>query len=261
MLAARGRPPGGSGPAGGPGPRMGGMARGFRFDARLPSWLAGLLLACLGCGALGQQADPPGRVAFVSLQQGSVVFAPLGAEDWQQLPPNRPLTEGDRLWTDPAARAELQLGTATLHLGSVTQLRLGLLEERVARFILQQGTANARVRDLQPDEDFEIDTPNLALRALQPGDYRLDVDPRTQSTRVIVHGGQVDVFGENGQALRMAAGQQATFTGRALAQVEAPYAARDEFGLWAQDRNRAQDQALAARYVPPGVVGAPQLDA
>ena len=230
-------------------------------STRLLPWLAALLLTCIAGAAPAQEsADPPGRVAFVSQRQGSVVFAPRGDEEWTELPQNRPLTEGDRLWTDAGARAELQLGTATLHLDSESHLGLGELDERSGRFMLQQGAVNARVREVAQGENFEIGTPNLAFRALQPGDYRVDVDPRTQQTRVVVHSGTAAVFGEGGESIHLGAGQVASFAGRYLAQVQGPAFTRDAFARWAQERNREEDEAIAARFVPRGVVGASELD-
>src|SRR5688572_19803125 len=89
-----------------------------RFWRCLP-WLAALLLLVTAGSVYAQQeeADPPGRVGHLSFRQGSVVFAPAEDEEWTELPANRPLTSGDRLWTDAGARAEVQLGAATLHLG------------------------------------------------------------------------------------------------------------------------------------------------
>lgn len=231
------------------------------FWRSLP-WLAALLLLALAGPAVAQdEGDPPARVAHMSAREGSVVFAPRGEEEWTELPQNRPLTAGDRVWTDRGARAELQLGTATLHVDGQGHLGLGDLDDASAQVILQQGSLNARVRELAPGENFEIDTPNLALRAMQPGDYRVDVDPRTGETRVMVASGRAAVFGENGQSLQLGAGQQGTFAGRTLQQVNAQRLGQDEFGAWAAARNRAEDQAIAARHVPRGVVGATQLDA
>lgn len=224
-------------------------------------WLAALLLLALGSPVSAQEeSDPPGRVAHVSARQGSVVFAPQGEEEWTELPHNRPLTVGDRLWSDRGARAELQLGTATLHLDGQSHLGISALDEDGAQFILQQGTLNARVRELVQGENFEIDTPNLALRALQPGDLRVDVDARSGETRVSVASGSAVLYGEGGQAVHLRAGQQGTYGGRTLAAVEASRMGQDEFGAWAAARNRAEDQAQAARYLPRGVVGASQLD-
>ncbi|HZN47340.1 MAG TPA: DUF6600 domain-containing protein, partial [Ramlibacter sp.] len=225
-------------------------------------WLGALLLFSLATAALAQnQADPPGRVAFVSASEGSVVFAPDGEDEWAQLPANRPLTSGDRLWSDRGARAELQLGSATVHMDGESHLGLAQLDERAAQFMLQQGVVNARVRELMQGENFEIGTPNVAFRALQPGDYRIDVDLQTQQTRVVVLSGLAAVYGEGGQSIQMGAGQQAVFAGRFLAQVQSPPFRQDAFGQWAAERNRIEDQSLAARHVPRGVVGYSQLDA
>jgi hypothetical protein len=230
------------------------------FWRNLP-WLAALLSFCLAGAAFAQQqADPPGRVAYLSERQGEVVFAPHGEDEWVELPQNRPLTTGDRLWSDRGARAELHIGSATLHVDGESHLGVSDLDDRTAQFLLQQGTLNARVRELAPGENFEIGTPNLALRALQPGDYRIDVEGDGRSTRVTVHSGLASVFGQGGESVQLGAGQQASFAGRSLAQVQGPALRQDEFGAWAAARNHMEDQSIAARHVPRGVVGYAQLD-
>jgi hypothetical protein len=227
-------------------------------------WLAALLLLWTASSVFAQTqpgADPPGRVATVSWREGSLVFAPAGDEEWTDLPANRPLTNGDRLWTDSAARAEVQLGAATLHLGAESHLGIGALDDRGAQFILLQGALNARVRELGQGENFEIDTPNLALRASQPGDYRIDVSDDGRLTRVVVENGVATVFGEGGDSIHLGAGQQATFAGRYLAQAQDAAFQGDALSQWAGERNRAEDLSAAARHVPRGVVGYAQLDA
>src|ERR1700758_5348738 len=66
------------------------------------------------------QDDPPGRVARLGYMQGSVSFEPAGEADWVQAVPNRPMTTGDKLWADRDARAEVQLGDASIHLAPNT---------------------------------------------------------------------------------------------------------------------------------------------
>lgn len=225
-------------------------------------WVFALLLLGLASGAVFAQdeTDPPARVGHLSFRQGGVVFAPQGEEDWTELPQNRPITAGDRLWTDRGARAEVQLGSATLHVDGESHLGVSDLDDGRAQFILQQGTVNLRVRELLQGENVEIDTPNVALRALQPGDYRVDVDAQTGQTRVVVHGGTAAVFGEGGESIHLGAGQTVSFAGRFLAQVQGHAFRQDEFAQWAAGRNRQEDQSIAARHVPRGVVGATQLD-
>ena len=224
-------------------------------------WLGALLLTWIAGAAFAQDAaDPPSRVAHMSVRQGSVVFAPQGENEWVDLPQNRPITSGDRVWTDRGARAELQLGSATVHVDAQSHLGLSELDERAAHFILQQGTVNARVRELTDGENFEIGTPNVAVRALQAGDYRVDVDAATGETQVTVQSGIAQVFGEGGDSVNLGAGQQAVFAGRFLAQSRAGTHKQDAFAQWAAERNRMEDQSIAARHVPRGVVGYAELD-
>lgn len=232
----------------------------FRSPWRSLSWLAAFALFCTAAAVHAQEQDPPSRVGTVSFRQGSVVYAPAGDEEWIALPQNRPLTAGDRIWTDNGARAEVQLGSATLHVDGQSHLGIGTLDERAAQFILMQGSVLAHVRDLSQGENFEIDTPNLAFRASQPGDYRVDIDSDGRETRVVVLRGMASVYGEGGAAINLGAGQQASFGGRYLAQVRGMPYQDDGFAQWAADRNRVEDQSIASRYLPRGVVGSEQLD-
>lgn len=238
----------------------------YRSFLRSLPWLAALVLSWFTSAAFAQapqaeaEVDPPGRVAHISARQGEVVFAPNGEDEWIELPQNRPLTDGDRLWSDRGGRAELQLDTATIHVGGETHVGVSALGDKGTQLILEQGSMNARVRDLDQGENFEIDTPNVAVRMMQPGDYRVDVDEKGGNTRVTVISGAVTVFGDGGKSVQLAAGQTASYTGRALAQAQGPAYRPDDLAQWAAERNRAEEQSESARYVPRGVVGHAQLD-
>ena len=67
-------------------------------------------------------ADPPSRVARISFLDGSVSMQPGGTGDWGSASINRPVTIGDKLWTDQNSRLELQAGEASIHLGAMTAL-------------------------------------------------------------------------------------------------------------------------------------------
>src|SRR5689334_1651485 len=45
-------------------------------------------------------ADPPDRAARLSYIQGDVSLQPAGEQDWAAAIVNRPLTTGDKLWTE-----------------------------------------------------------------------------------------------------------------------------------------------------------------
>ena len=226
----------------------------------LTRFLPLLLLAFAGTGAIAQ-TDPPSRVASLSHIDGSVAFAPAGETEWKDIARNRPITRGDRLWTDRGAKVELHAGASVLHVDGESFLDVTALDDRAVQASLNEGTVNARVRELAQGENFEIDTPQLAFRAAQPGDYRVDVDAKGATTRVTVRSGAATVYGANGQGQTVQAGQQVTFSGRELQRVAAQSTAQEDgFDRWAAERNRQEDQSIAARHVPREVVGYQQLD-
>lgn len=228
----------------------------FRRWAR---WLP-MLLVSVSAAAIAQ-ADPPARVATLTHIEGAVAFARAGETDWSDAAINRPITHGDRVWTEPGARAEAHLGSATLHMNSQTFVEVRVLDEQVLQLNLNEGVFNARVRQLAAGDNFEISTPHVSFRALSPGDYRIDVDPARGTTRVTVRSGAGTVSA-GGNAVQLNAGQQMASTGRDLAPAYGqPSPLEDAFDRWAGDRNRNEDQSISARYVPREVVGYQQLDA
>src|SRR5439155_27101166 len=81
--------------------------------------LALLALFALGA-AWAEEGDPPGRLAHLSNIEGSVSLQPVGVQDGAEASVNRPLTTGDKLWTDQSSRAELDIGAAAIPLGATT---------------------------------------------------------------------------------------------------------------------------------------------
>lgn len=219
------------------------------------SRLAPALVVSLAAGSASAQSPAPARVAALTHIEGSVAFAPAGATEWSDVMAKRPVTRGDRLWTDKGARAEVQVGSAALHMDSETFVEVIALDRNLLQASLNEGTVNTRVRQGEGGDNFEITTPQLAFRAVQPGDHRIDVDPSQGTTRIVVRSGAAVVYGADGGALRLEAGQQMAFSGRDL-KVAGHGALRDgSFDRWAADRNRTEDQAIAARRVPQAVMG------
>jgi len=236
-------------------------------------WLARRSLAPLlvlavalgtGVGAFAQTADelnPPGRVAQLNYFDGPVSFEPAGYDQWAAAVLNRPLTQGDRIWNDDGARSELHVGSTAVQLSGQTSVQFSALNDQTVQIAVTQGSVASRVRELPPGQRFEIDTPNLALTAVQPGDYRVDVDPNAGTTTVTVRAGSVQVFGSDGVPMSMSANEQISFAGNGLQQVAAQASPpEDAFGRWAAARDAAEDRAVAARYVPVAMTGYQQLD-
>ena len=223
-------------------------------------WAVGLCSAALALFSAVASADPPTRAARLAQIGGTVSFSPAGEQDWEIAPANRPVTTGDRLWADARSHAELQIGAAAARLGENTALTVLNLDDRIAQFQLAQGELNVRIRRIDGDQFYEIDTPNLAFSIRRVGDYRIDVDPDGSTTVIRVRDGQGEAWGE-GTAYVIDPGQQYTFRGEGLRDYTSdPIAAPDEFDRWCFDRNRREDTAVAARYVSPEMVGYSDLD-
>ena len=205
-------------------------------------------------------ADPPARVARLGYVSGAVSFSPAGENDWVEAAINRPLIQGDRLWADRAARAEIQIGAAMVRMGAATAVSVLALDDRIAQLQLTQGVVHVRLRRLAPNQVFEIDTPNLAVTLRRAGQYRISVDADGNTTTLTVREGQGEVHGDGGSFL-ISAGQSYRFSERGVRDRQAAELPRpDEFERWAGDRDRRYDNSASARFVSPDVVGYQDLD-
>jgi hypothetical protein len=130
---------------------------------------------------------PPSRAARLSYTGGAVSFEPAGTDDWVTVVNNRPITTGDKLWTDRDGRAELRFGSTAVRLGGETGFSFLNLDDRTAQIRITEGTINVRVKRLDEDEAIEIDTPNLAFTILRSGSYRVTVNEGGQAIVGDVH--------------------------------------------------------------------------
>ena len=231
------------------------------FSHRLSAliFIAGFAIA-IATASGWARADPPSRVARLGYATGAVSFSPAGENDWVRATMNRPLSTGDRLWSDARARAEIQIGGAVVRMSANTGISILNLDDEIVQLQLTQGTLNVRVRRLERNQAFEIDTPNLAFTLRQPGEYRIEVDPDGYATDVYVRRGQGEAYGE-GAAYVVDSRQPFRFSGTNLRDYD--YISQrqtDEFDRWSRDRDRRLDNSTSARYVSPDVVGYEDLD-
>ncbi len=211
--------------------------------------------------AAADEDDPPSRVARLSYAHGTVSFNPAGTDDWVSAVVNRPITTGDKLWTDNGARAELHLGSAAIRLSSNTGFSFLNLDDRTTQIRLTEGTVNVRVRRLEDNETFEIDTPNLAFSILRAGNYKIDVNEAGDSTVVVVRNGEGEVTG-GGSAYTVHPREIGTFAGidQLDADVQSFGGDDDDFDHWCGDRDRREDHSTSSRYVSSDVIGYEDLD-
>jgi hypothetical protein len=207
-----------------------------------------------------QEEDPPSRVARLGYIKGQVSFDPAGTDDWVSAVVNRPITTGDKLWTDSESRAELHIGSAAIRLSERTGFSFLNLSDRMMQIRLTEGTIGIRVRRLADDEAIEVDTPNLAFSILRPGRYRLNVNEAGDTTIINVTDGEGEVTG-GGSSYSVHPGQQGIFTGTDSVDGDIeglPDA--DSFDQWSDQRDLREDHAVARRYVSDDVIGYEDLD-
>ena len=206
-------------------------------------------------------ADPPARIARLGYLSGAVSFSPAGEDDWVQAALNRPLTTGDRLWAEPGARTEIQIGGATVRLSGGTSVSILKLDDQIAQLQLMQGALNVRVRRLEPNQVFEVNTPNVAFTLRQPGEYRVEVDPDGVATTIVVRKGQGEVYADD-VAFVIDSRQAYRFKGTGLREYRQAATPRlDAFDRWSNERDRGYATSVSARYVSQDVVGYQDLDA
>jgi hypothetical protein len=206
------------------------------------------------------KSDPPSRVARISYTDGSVSLQPGGTGDWGAAQRNRPMTVGDKIWSDKDSRAELETGVVSVHLGSMTALSFLNLDENITQMRLAEGSINFRVREMREGDTFEVDTPNATFTVKQAGAFRIDVDENGDNTGITVIRGAGEVIA-SGQTYDLQPGQRGVFNGTDNVQGEVAQAPpADNLDQWANDRDlRAQD-SVSSRYVAPDMPGTEDLD-
>jgi len=230
-------------------------------------WCSAVFVLALAAAVLPKQAfaqdreqdDPPGRVARLGYLQGSVSIQPAGTQDWVGAVPNRPLTTGDQLWADQGSRAEVQLGSSVIRLAPNTGFSFLNLDDHTVQIQLSSGMIDVRVRRLDGDDGFEIDTPNLAFTAMQPGRYRLISSRDGSSTTIGVREGGAGEATGGGQTYTLQSEQRGVFSGSLNGEVE-PIGEPDEFDAWIETRDHRFNNSRSAQYVAHDVVGLDDLD-
>ncbi len=170
------------------------------------------------------------------------------------------MTTGDQLWVDRDSRAELGLGSAVIDVNSNTGVSFLNLDDHTVQLQLSSGAINIRVRRLDRDDAFEVDTPNQAFSILASGRYRVEASEDGTYSIVSVRDGEGESTG-NGQTYTLEAGQRATFQGTdslsaRIEDVRDP----DDFDNWCYGRDRRYENSMSARYLSNEVVGYEDLD-
>lgn len=229
----------------------------MKFTSIINKFVKLFILSSLVFYSCVLRADPPTRVARLSYLQGNVSFSQAGLDNWVDAILNRPLVNGDSLWVDNNALAQVQLDTAIIGLDAQTQLMVLNVNDQTAQFQLATGRACLTVGALTSQEsNNEIDTPNLAFVA-GTGHYTVSVDQTNNTTSINVIDGAGTVYGENNSSYQLEAGTTYTFPGTDLSNyTTSTQLSADDFTNWCLQTNKT----VASTHISSRVVGYEDLE-
>ncbi len=222
------------------------------------------LLVLTGTPALAAEDDDapwaptPPRLGFID---GEVSYWRPGAEDWVRAQLNLALAEGDALYSGSDANFEVQYGSRSfVRADADTQLSLVAQEEQRIQFKLTSGRVSFDMRSIAVGDTLEVSTPNAVFVVAHPGYYRVEVNSR--DTHFITRrGGEATVTTADGRALSIYPSEDIVVSAGDPVRV-ATYAAPapDAWDRWNDARSDRSGESISARYLPPDVYGAEELD-
>lgn len=209
-------------------------------------------------------AEEAGRgVARVSLVNGEITMQRGDSGDWVAAAVNAPLVTGDKIFAAQASRAEVQLDYSNfLRLGENTEVRMADLENRRYQMQVSKGVVTYRILRENTGQ-VEINTPAVAVRPLERGAYRIEVQENGE-TEITVRDGEAEVYSGQGTE-RLREGQTMIArvgpNDRAVEVQVVRAAGRDEWDRWNERRDKQVSEAQSRRYVHSSVWGVEDLDA
>lgn len=233
-----------------------------RCTRSVVQWLVTLFVCVVAAHAHAQADDSlPTRVGRVANVQGTLYHSPDGGSgEWSQIGLNDPVAQGDNLWADHDARAEVDYGAGQFRLAPDANVHVSRLDERQLALFVVSGDVIVRVRVLAPDDSVRIDTPTTQVGLNRPGLYRIDVDADARQTTLVVREGEADVTTMRG-VLQVLPGQTALLHGTANVTADIRNGGGlDGFDTWSAARDRVYESPRANAYVSREMVGQYDLD-
>lgn len=205
--------------------------------------------------------EGPGRgVARISVINGDVSIRRSDSGDTVAAALNAPLVVQDHVFTGAGSRTELQFDWANmLRISSHAEVRLAELEYR--RYMVQVARGTVTWRVLRDQEAYvEISTPNVSVRPVRRGTYRVTVF-EDGSSEITVRSGEAEIFTPRGSErlksgrTMMARGTQADPEFRIVSEIR-----EDEWDRWNEYRDKDLERSRSYSYVSRDIYGAEDLD-
>jgi hypothetical protein len=199
----------------------------------------------------------PPRLSYID---GDISYLRPGADEWDSALLNTPVAVGDEIYAGDKAGFELQTD-ARAFVRADERTRLALVNQTPGflQFRVTAGHVSLDLRELGPGMTIEMATPDAVFRINHEGYYRLDVGDDTQF--ISRRGGIATVIPAGGQAFMIQPSEEIVVRSGNPVQVETYVAPElDQWDRWNYARSDDLLDAVSARYLPPGVYGANDLD-
>ena len=226
-------------------------------------YLIGMLLI-MSLGLVGPRAvvaeeEPSPGVARVSLIHGDVSTMRGDSGDWVASTVNAPIVRGDKVATGARSRAEIQLDYANiLRLDQRSEAKIADLTRTHIQIQVASGLVDFTVLK-GTEADVEIDTPNMAVRPLGEGVYRIQVNSASE-TQLTVRKGEAEVATPQGSTT-VEKDRVIYVRGTDNPEYQLAKAAhKDEWDEWNSDRDHEIKDAGSWRYANHYYTGAHELD-
>jgi hypothetical protein len=209
--------------------------------------------------AATQEQGPPPGAARIGAVNGEVSTMRGDSGEWVAAVVNAPVMGGDTVATAARSRAEVQLDYAdVLRLDQNANVKIADLTQKHIQLQVASGLIDFIV--LKGSEaEAEIDTPNMAVRPLGEGVYRIQIDADSQ-TELTVRNGKAEVSTPEGSTA-VERGQVIYVRGTDNPEYQiADAAPDDEWDRWNNDRDRAIEKAQSWQYANRYYTGAQDLD-
>ncbi len=206
-----------------------------------------------------QEEQTDTGVARVSLMKGDVFMTRGDSGDQVAAKINLPLVRGDKVMTGEKSQAEIQLDHSNIiRLAPSTEVRIADLTRSTIQLQLAKGLVTYSV--LKTNEaQIELDTPNMAVRPVKEGTYRIQVDSPTE-THLIVRKGDADVTTPQGTTA-VSEGRMINVRGSDNPEYQIASApGRDDWDKWNNDRDKEIQNAKSYQYSNHYYTGAQDLD-
>jgi hypothetical protein len=218
------------------------------------------LISAVSVAQAGEPEELQPGVARVSLVHGDVNMQRGDSGDWVAASINTPVVAGDHVSTGARSRTEVQLDYANiLRLADNSEVKIADLTRTHIQPQLRLGLMDFTVFK-GSEADVEIDTPNVAIRPLKEGQYRIEVRSEGD-TSVIVRQGEAEVTTPQGSTT-VRKGEMIAIRGRDNPEYQVASGPRkDDWDNWNKERDHQIWDAQSWRRTNRYYTGAGDLDA